>query len=98
LTAVEELDGLSNDLDLRALRAVLRFPGGPIQPAVHSNTAALRQMIVESVCLVAKHFDVEEVRLVDPVAAFVLLSTVDRDAQLEHCRPGGQMSKLRVPG
>jgi hypothetical protein len=55
-------------------------------------------MIVESVCLIAKHFDIEEVRLVDPVAAFVLLSTVDSDTQLEHCRPGRQMSKFRIPG
>ena len=81
---------LGDDLHLRALAAVLRFPRRPVEATVHAYAAPLGQVVFESVGLVAKHFDVEEVRLVDPVAAFVLLPTVDRDSQLRTAVPDGR--------
>src|SRR5262249_40239608 len=96
--AAEKLDAVGDDLDRLALGAVLRFPLTPVEPAVDADGAALREVLRAALALVAPNGDVEVVRLVAPVAARVLLTRVDGEAQLAHGGAARCMPQLRVPG
>ena len=86
--AVEELDGLRDHFDLRALASVLRLPRRPVEPAVDADPAPLGEMLRQHLGLVAEDLHVEEVRLVHPLATRVLLAAVDGEAELQHGAPG----------
>ena len=60
--------------------------------------ASLLEVLGERLGLVAVDLDVEEVRLVDPVAGLVLLAAVDGEPELEHGRAGRHVTELGVAG
>src|SRR3954447_19723459 len=73
----QELDGVGDDLDRLALGAVLRLPLAPLEAAVDRDAAALGQVVGAVLALRAPHLDVEVVRLLDPLAAgLILVATV----------------------
>jgi len=84
--AVEELHRLRDDLDLRALAAVLGLQDDQSQPAVDADPAALREVVREHLGLRAEDLHVEEVRLVDPVAGLILLAPVHGEPEVQHLR------------
>ena len=61
--AAEELDGVGDDLDRLALRAVLGIPLAPFEPAVDPDRPSLGEVLRAALALVAPDGDVEVVRL-----------------------------------
>src|SRR3954454_20341497 len=57
--AAEELDGVGDDLDGLALRAVLRVPLAPLEASVDADRAALREVLRAILALLAPDGDVE---------------------------------------
>src|SRR5207302_10356596 len=94
--AAQELDALGDDLHGLALRAVLRVPLAPVEPAVDPDRAALAQVLRARLGLVAEDRDVEVVRLVDPLARLVAPAAVDRDPQAADGGAAGGVPELRV--
>src|ERR1700757_4723846 len=75
----EELDGAADDLaGLPLPRAVGRIPLTPVEPAVDTDRATLREVLRTTLGLVAENRDVEVIRLVDPGARFVAAAAVHR--------------------
>src|SRR5262249_12555964 len=96
VATAEELDGVGDDVDGRALGALLGLPLAPLQPAVDRDAAALGQVAGAVLALRAPDGHVEVVGLVDPLTAGVLAARVGRDAQLAHGRAAGQGANLGV--
>src|SRR5437660_7148010 len=97
--AAEELDGVRDDLDRLALRAVLGLPLAPVEAAVDADRPALRKVLRAALCLVPPDGDVEVVRLVAPLAGrVVLLPRVDGDPQLADGRPVRGRPELGIAG
>src|SRR5581483_7997095 len=96
--AAEELDALGDDLHGLPLRAVLRLPLAPVEPAVDADGAALAQVLRTRLGLVAEDRHVEVVRLVDPLARLVTAAAVDRDAKLADGGAARRVPELGVLG
>src|SRR5690242_10583244 len=95
--AAQELDALGDDLDGLALRAVLRLPLAPVEPAVDRDRASLAQVLRAALGLVAEDRDPEVVRLVDPLARLVAPPSVDGDAEVADRSAAGRVAQLGVP-
>src|SRR5437764_690153 len=96
--AAEELHGVGDDLDRLALRAVLRVPLAPLEPAVDCDGTTLGEVLRARFALVPPHGDVEVVRLLRPLARVVLAARVDREAEAADGSPGWGVAKLGVAG
>src|SRR5581483_3057803 len=92
----EELDALGDDLDRLALAAVLGLPLPPVEAAVDSDGAALREVLRAALRLVAEDGDAEVVGLVDPLARLVAAPAVHRDAQAAHGSAARRVPQLGV--
>ena len=81
------------------LRAVLRLPLAPVEAALDRHRAALGEIGRAVLALRAPDRDVEVVRLVDPLAACLILSAaVHGDPQLADRGPARQAPELRIAG
>src|SRR5439155_25104408 len=87
------------DLARLPLRAVLRVPLAPLEPAVDGDRAALREVLRAALSLVAPDGDVEVVRLLGPLAGgAVLAARVHGDPQAADGGPARGVAKLGVAG
>src|SRR5262249_36350237 len=94
----EDLHGVGDHLDGRTLRALLRFPLAPLEPAVDADGAPLGEVLRAVLTLVAPDGDVEVVRLLGPLAGRrVLPPRVDREPQAADGHPARRVPELRVP-
>ncbi len=96
--AVEEEDVVGDHFDGLALAAVLGFPFTPGQPPVHADPAALGQVVGGGLGGATEHGDVEVVRAVRPVAAFVASPAADRESQRADRLATGRVPEFRVAG
>src|SRR5207237_7262801 len=97
--AAEELHRVGDDLDRLALLPVLGLPLAPVEPAVDSDGAALREVLRAALALVAPDGDVEVVRLVAPLArGLVLLARVHGDAKLADGGAARRVPQLGILG
>src|SRR4051794_6614990 len=96
LAGPQELDGIGNDIHCLALVPFLVLPLAPLEPTVERDRAPLRQVVRAVLALGAPHCDVEEVRLLDPVARGVLAARVGGDPQAAHRRAARRGAQLGV--
>src|SRR5215208_5546949 len=98
LTATaEELHGVGDHLDCLPLRAVLRLPLAPLEPAVDTDGAALREVLRAVLALRAPDGDVEVIRLLRPLARRrVLAARVHREPEAADGHSARRMAELGV--
>src|SRR5581483_1334369 len=95
--AAEELDRVGDDLHRLALRAVLRLPLAPLEPAVDRDRASLRKVLSAVLALVTPHRDIEVVRLLGPLTGgTVLAPRVHRKPEAAHGSSARRVPKLGV--
>src|SRR6266536_104273 len=97
LAAAEELHRVGDHLDGLALRAVLRLPLAPLEPAVDADGAPLREVLRAVLALVSPDGDVEVVGLFRPLArGAVLAARVDREPQAAYRHAARRVPELGV--
>src|SRR5439155_4208851 len=95
--AAEELDRAGDDLDRLALGAVLGLPLPPVEPAVDGDGAALGEVLRAVLPLLVPDGDVEEVRLLGPLAAAcVFLARIDGDSEAANGGAARRVAQLGV--
>src|SRR5215210_7411725 len=94
----EELHVVRDHLDRLPLRAVLRLPLAPVQPAVDADGPPLGEETRTALALVTPDGHVEVIGLLGPLAGLaVLLSRVDGEPQLAHGGAARRVPQLGVP-
>src|SRR4051794_19888086 len=96
VAGAQELDRVGNDIDGLALVSLLVLPLAPVEAAVNSDRAPLRQVLGAVLALRAPNGHVEVVRLLDPVAGRVLATRVGRDAEAAYRRSAVRVAQLGV--
>src|SRR3972149_10232052 len=79
-----ELDALGDDLDHRALAAVLALPLARLQPALDEDRAALVEVLAAALGLLAPHHHRQEARVLALLPALRGGGAGDRQAQVGH--------------
>src|SRR4051812_26110168 len=96
VAGAQELDRVGNDIDRLALVSLLVLPFAPVETAVDSDGAPLREVLGAVLALRTPHGHVEVVGLLDPVAGSVLPSRVGRDAEAADGRAAVRVAQLGV--
>src|SRR4051812_29553209 len=99
VATAEELHGVGDDVDRLALAALLGLPLAPLQAPVDGHRTPAAQVPGAVLALRAPDRDVEEVRLVDPLARRVVLAAGGGgDPQPADGGPPPERTQLRVGG